>query len=268
MYSLAISNMLFRGDGKSRIFNVDTFSNKADEIIEKLKLEGIKPSIGFINPPYGGKDNSSNPTKKEIQFLEKLLDNVSRYAVIIAPLATYFKDDIERNRILSKHTLKYVINMPGELFQPNASTHTAIGVFETNLPHNEKNVVFYNLTDDGLVLSKHRGRTDVLNKWSSIKREMLEKLKAPQKFQDNIALVYTQIRENDEWIIQAHSKTDYSKLSQKDFINSVKQYVIFSTKMKLNLLDKDIDEITLLEILNENLISATDTLEESANGNK
>lgn len=270
MYSLAISNMLFRGDGKSRIFNVDTFSNKADEIIEKLKLEGIKPSIGFINPPYGGKDNSSNPTKKEIQFLEKLLDNVSRYAVIIAPLATYFKDDIERNRILSKHTLKYVINMPGELFQPNASTHTAIGVFETNLPHNEKNVVFYNLTDDGLVLSKHRGRTDVLNKWSSIKREMLEKLKSPQKFQDNITLVYTKIRDNDEWIIQAHSKTDYSKLSQKDFINSVKQYVIFSTKMKLNLLDKDIDidEITLLEILNENLISATDTLEESANGNK
>ena len=137
-----------------------------------------------------------------------------------------------------------------------------------HLPHNEKDVVFYNLTDDGLVLSKHRGRTDVLNKWSFIKKGMLEKLKAPQKHQDNINLVYTKIRENDEWIIQAHSKTDYSKLSQKDFINSVKQYVIFSTKMKLNLLDKDIDEITLLEILNENLISATDTLDESGNGSK
>lgn len=265
MYSLAISNMLFRGDGKSRIFNVDAFSSKADEILSKLNQEGINPSIGFINPPYGGKDNNSNPTKKEIQFLEKLLDSVSRYGVIIAPLSTYFKDNVERNRILSKHTLKYVINMPGELFQPNASTHTAIAVFETNLPHNGKEVIFFNLSDDGLVLSKHRGRTDVLNKWSSIKKSLFEKLKNPIKYQDDINLVYTKIGEDDEWIIQAHSKTDYSNLSKKDFVNSVKQYVIFSTKMKLNLLDKDIDELTMLEILNDNLISAKEILEENDN---
>ncbi len=253
MYSLAISNMLFRGDGKSRIFNVDTFSEKADEVLTKLKLEGIKPSIGFINPPYGGKDNSSNPTKKEIQFLEKLLDSVSRYGVIIAPLSTYFKDDIERNRILSKHTLKYVINMPGELFQPNAATHTAVAVFETNLPHNNKEVIFYNLTDDGFVLSKNRGRTDVLNKWNPTKKQLLEKLKNPEKYEDNISLVKTKITTNDEWIIQAHSKTDYSHLSEKSFIKSIKQYIIFSTKLKLDLLNKDIDEITLLEILNDSI---------------
>ncbi|MBI2458956.1 MAG: N-6 DNA methylase [Parcubacteria group bacterium] len=126
MYSLAISNMLFRGDGKSQIFNEDFFSNETNNILNKLPN---KPTIGFVNPPYGGKDNKKNPTKKEIQFLEKMLDNSSRYGVIIAPLSTYFKDDIDRNRILSKHTLKYVINMPIELFQPNASTHTAIAVF-------------------------------------------------------------------------------------------------------------------------------------------
>jgi type I restriction enzyme M protein len=265
MYSLAISNMLFRGDGKSRIYNVDAFSAKADEILVTLKGEGIQPSIGFINPPYGGKDNETNPTKKEIQFLEKLLDNVSRYVVIIAPLSTYFKHEVERKRILSKHTLKYVINMPGELFQPNASTHTAIGVFETNTPHNNKEVVLYNLVDDGLVLSKHRGRTDVLNKWNFVKKDLLEKLKYPVKYQDNIHLVYTPIGESDEWIIQAHAKTDYSTLTDKDFVNSIKQYVIFSTKLKLNLLDKEIDEITLLEILNDNLVTAVDTLNENSN---
>jgi hypothetical protein len=251
MYSLAISNMLFRGDGKSRIYNVDTFSDKADGIIKKLSTEGIKPSIGFINPPYGGKDNSSNPTKKEIQFLESLLDNVSRYGIIIAPLSTYFKDDVDRNRILSKHSLKYVINMPGELFQPNASTHAAIAVFETNLPHNNKEVVFYNLTDDGFILSKNRGRTDVLNKWNPIKKQLLEKLKNPDKHKNGISLVKTEISDNDEWIVQAHSKTDYSHLSEKSFIRSIKQHVIFSTKLKLGLLDKDIDEITLIEILND-----------------
>jgi len=40
--------------------------------------------------------------------------------------------------------------MPSELFQPNASTHTAIAVFETNKPHMDiDKVVFYDLKDDG-----------------------------------------------------------------------------------------------------------------------
>lgn len=63
MYSLAISNMLFRGDGKSKIHNIDFFS---DEAISILKSE--KPTIGFINPPYGGLDNKKNPTKKKFSF--------------------------------------------------------------------------------------------------------------------------------------------------------------------------------------------------------
>ncbi|HEX2786285.1 MAG TPA: N-6 DNA methylase [Ignavibacteria bacterium] len=260
MYSLAISNMLFRGDGKSRIFNIDAFSDKAKQILSKLKM---KPSVGFINPPYGGRDNKVNPTKKEIQFLEKLLDTVSRYGIIIAPLSTYLKDEIDRNRILSKHTLKYVINMPSELFQPNASTHTAIAVFETNTPHNNKEVIFYNLIDDGLVLSKNRGRTDVLKKWITIKKDLLEKLINPKKYQNNIDLVKTKITVNDEWIIQAHSKADYSNLSDKSFIKTIKENIIFTTKFKLNLLEKDIDEITLWEILKDSNIS-----EKSSNKNK
>ncbi|MDD4877430.1 MAG: N-6 DNA methylase [Candidatus Nanoarchaeia archaeon] len=256
MYTLAISNMLFRGDGKSNIYHLDSFSKEADKILLNLKKRGIIPTIGFINPPYGGRDNKENPTKKEIQFLERLLDNVSRYGIIIAPLSTYFKEEIIRSRILSKHTLKYVINMPKELFQPNASTHTAIAVFKTNLPHNNKEVIFYNLQDDGLVLSKNRGRTDALNKWAKIKKELLTKLNNPKKYADGINLVITKISNGDEWILQAHAKTDYTKINERAFINSIKQYIIFSTKRKLGLLDRDIDEITLLEILNENKINA------------
>lgn len=257
MYSLAISNMLFRGDGKSQIFNEDFFSDKTDNILKNYQN---KPTIGFVNPPYGGKDNKSNPTKKEIQFLEKMLDNASRYGVIIAPLSTYFKDEVDRDRILAKHTLKYVINMPSELFQPNTSTHTAIAVFETNKPHNNSKVIFYDLEDDGFVLSKNKGRTDVLNKWNGIKKDLLKKLNHPKENEDFINLVYKEITGNDEWIIQAHSKINYDNLSEKTFEKGIKEYIIFSTKLKLNLIDKDIDEITLLEILNENNISATEIL--------
>ena len=76
MYILAISNMLFRGDGKSKIYKIDFFSEQALEILNETK-----PTIGFINPPYAGKDNDKNPTKKEIQFLERMLDNVSKYGI-------------------------------------------------------------------------------------------------------------------------------------------------------------------------------------------
>jgi type I restriction-modification system DNA methylase subunit len=255
MYSLAISNMLFRGDGKSRIFNADFFSTEADELLKKLETEGIKPTIGFINPPYSGKDNKTDPTKKEIQFLEKTLDSVSRYGVIIAPLSTFFKDEIERNRILTKHSLKYVINMPSELFQPNAATHTAIAVFETHQPHNNNEVVFYDLTDDGFVLSKNKGRTDVLNRWNNIKKDLLQKIKNPNENQDFTTLVNTKIKENDEWIIQAHSKSDYSKITAKNFTDTIKRFIIFTIKFKLNLLDANIDELTFMEILNDNKIS-------------
>jgi type I restriction enzyme M protein len=252
MYSLAISNMLFRGDGKSRIFHIDTFSDNAKIVLKNLSDEGIKPSIGFINPPYGGKDNATDPTKKEIQFLESLLDNVTRYGIIIAPLSTYFKDEVIRNRILSKHTLKYVINMPTELFQPNAFTHTAIAVFETNSPHNNKEVVLYNLENDGFVLSKNRGRTDVYNKWNDIKKNLISKLNNPTEHLDNLSIIKKTILPNDEWIIQAHSKKDNTFLNEKLFVKSVKNYFIFTVKKNLNLLKEKIDDITFLEILIDN----------------
>ncbi|MEE0936074.1 MAG: N-6 DNA methylase [Methanobrevibacter sp.] len=247
MFILAMSNMLFRGDGKSNIFNIDFFSDEAIDILKK-----VKPTIGFINPPYAGKDNEKNPTKKEIQFLERMLDNVSKYGIIIAPMSTYFQNNDIRNRILDKHTLKYVIHMPNELFSPNASTHTAIAVFETHNPHQNKEVIFYDLKDDGFVLSKNKGRTDKYNKWESIREDLLKKLKNPDEYSDK-NLLKTRINKGDEWVIYDYIETDYDNLSESDFIHSIKDNIIFNLKKDLNLLEEDIDEITLLEILNQNI---------------
>lgn len=247
MFILAMSNMLFRGDGKSMIHNIDFFSEDAD-----TTLKEVKPTIGFINPPYAGKDNKDNPTKKEIQFLEKMLDNVSKYGIIIAPMSTYFQNNKIRNRILDKHTLKYVIHMPNELFSPNASTHTAIAVFETHNPHQNKEVIFYDLKDDGFVLSKNKGRTDKYNKWELIQEDLLKKLKYPDEYPDK-NLLKTRIDKGDEWVIYDYIETDYDNLSESDFIHSIKDNIIFNLKKDLNLLEEDIDEITLLEILNQHI---------------
>ena len=243
MYICAISNMLFRGDGKSSIFNYDSINNpKAQE-----ELDRFKATIGFINPPYSGKESKDDPTPKEITFLVKLLDNCSRYGVIIAPLSTYFKEDNIREAILKKHTLRYVINMPGDLFQPNASTHTAIAVFETNRSFNYQTdeVTFYDLQDDGFVLAKNQGRTDIYSRWTEKETQLLTALK-PTSSPDDIFLVRTKIKPKDEWTIYAHSKTDYSTLCEEDFIKSVSDYMIFQAKKDLDILDKDLTETELL----------------------
>lgn len=252
MYTLAISNMLFRGDGKSHIYHEDCFSVNAKQILESLKKEGINPTIGFINPPYGGKDNTDNPTKKEIQFIEYILDNVSRYGVVIAPLSAYFNDDDIRNRILQKHTLKYVINMPKELFMPNAATNTAIAVFETKIPHNGKDVLFCELKDDGLVLSKNRGRTDLLNKWETKKKYLLDTINGKNPT-DGRFIVRESIQPDDEWLLQAHSSINYDKINETTFINSIKNHLVFTLKDKLNILNTEINEIDIYELIGKNI---------------
>ena len=250
MYICAVSNMLFRGDGKASIYNYDSIRDKrADKILKEFNA-----TVGFINPPYSGKETSVDPTPKEITFLVKLLDHCSRYAVIIAPLSTFFKEERVRENILKKHTLKYVINMPGDLFQPNASTHTAIAVFETHrsFDHKKDKIVFYDLKDDGFVLSKHQGRTDVYSRWNRIEKELLGALK-PSSILDEINSVRTKIKPNDEWTIYAHSKTDYSTLCEDEFIKSISDYMIFEALANMGLIAKNIEgnfsQIQLFEVV-------------------
>ena len=254
MYSLSISNMLFRGDGKSNIHNVDFFDEAADSILNKLDS---KPTIGFINPPYGGQDNKKKPTKKEIQFLERMLDRVSRYGVIIAPLSCFIQNKEIRNRIISKHTLKYVINMPIELFQPNAASATAIAVFETHKPHDNQEVIFYDLSDDGLIMHKTMGRSDRQNRWPQIKRDLLDAISANLNVSSNTRknLLSKKIGENEEWLYQAHCETDYCSLSKDHFEDTVKEYSIFIAKHRRDLLEDSLSELNLLDLFRSEQIT-------------
>lgn len=277
MYILAMSNMLFRGDGKSNIYHVDYFSDEVYHVISKeeeqilkgsdrdkkikiqnsidntilgklSKNDGIRPTIGFINPPYSGsyddyeklqsdismaasdvkkQSGKKKPWMKEISFLERLLSQCSRYCIMIAPLSAYYKDQKIRNRILEKHTLKYVISMPNDLFQPNASTHTAIAVFECNKPQEETETVFYDLRDDGFVLHKTHGRINT-GVWPKLESDMLNAISNnPKKNANDYTLIVHTPGKEDEWTINQYSKTDYDQLTEKDFENQLKKYALF-----------------------------------------
>lgn len=249
MYISSISNMLFRNDGKSAIYNMDSINGSG---VQSL-LDKHKPTIGFINPPYSGKENASDPTPKEITFLEKMLNNVSRYGVIISPISTFFKDTERRQRILSLHTLKYVINMPSDLFSPNAATHTSIAVFETNTPHSYENdeVAFYDLKDDGFVLIKNKGRTDVYGKWQEIEKDIIEAVVKNNKTPDNITYLRKKIRKADEWTVQQHLEVDYANLTNEKFIDTIADFVIFEARRSLGLLTEKISDFGLYKSLNE-----------------
>ena len=281
MYILAISNMLFRGDGKSNILNCDFFSDEFEKKFdERCKELQVKPTIGFINPPYSGsftdynelqkfkgdknsKTKSKKPWMKEISFLEKMCRICSRYVVMIAPPQAFMSESEIRDNLLKENTLKAVINMPGDLFQPNASTGSSIIVIETNKAHDfSKTVELYNLKSDGFELAKKKGRRDVYNKWNGIKKKLLNDLDAPYynnpKNVNEVTHCNVQISQGDEWIIQAFSKVEFNKLSTHDFEKNVKEYVVFNTKKECNLLDKDLNEIELLEVLQENIVDAKD----------
>lgn len=249
MYILAISNMLFRGDGKSQIFHGsaigDSFETK--EIIKKIKE--LSPTIGFINPPYSGRESKTNPTFKEITFLEKILSLCSRYVIIIAPYSMYFSENERRAKILKQHKLKAVINMPKELFQPNAATYTSIAIFETNIPHNfDEEVAFYDLKDDGFVMTP-KGRVDFNNNWAEKEKKLLDFIKNPNNKGNLVNSIKTKIKENEEWNIYAHTKTDYSNLKISNFEKVIKNYILFQIKKDFDILHLNLDEYELLEQL-------------------
>ena len=143
MYSLAFSNMILHGDGKSNLYQGDCFNKKFDNIIKPLK-----PTLGIINPPYND---------KAAPFFMKRLLELLEYggkAIIIAPSNCLVQDTETTEKILSKHTLKAVIKLNGKIFTSQSiGVQTSLYVFEAHKSHNNQDVYFYDFSDDGYYYS-------------------------------------------------------------------------------------------------------------------
>lgn len=223
IYTLAIANMIVRGDGKSNIIYGDCFDRN---IIKKLKDRHI--NIGLINPPYSQKDHV------ELEFVENLLDILTTGGVGVAvvpmscAIGTKFKE--VRERLFKKHTLKAVFSMPDDIFYSNnASTNVCVMVWEAHKPHNEKNNTFFGFyKDDGFVKAKKLGRIDKFSKWQSIKKEWI-RLYKEKEIKKGMSAKHP-VAWQDEWLCEAYMETDYSNLSQADFQRTVNNYFAFLIK--------------------------------------
>ena len=223
IYTLAIANMIVRGDGKSNIVFGDCFNPKIIKDLESKQL-----TVGLINPPYSQKDHT------ELEFVQNMLDLLvpGGTGVVVVPMScaigTKFKT--EREKLFKNHTLKAVFSMPDDIFYSNnASTNVCVMVWIAHKPHDSTKQTFFGYyKDDGFVKAKKLGRIDKFNRWESIKQEWLD-LYENLDVKDGLT-AKRPVKWDDEWLCEAYMETDYSNLKQSDFEQTVKNYLAYLTK--------------------------------------
>ena len=225
LFTLAITNMIVRQDGKSNIIQIDCFDANAKKELLK-NYPDTQLNLGLINPPYSQKDHC------ELEFVEKLLSFLvpNGLAVAVVPMScaigTKFKE--ERRRLFNKHTLKAVFSMPDDIFYPTG-TNVCVMVWQAHKPHDSKQKTFFGFCkNDGFVKRKKLGRVDAKRLWEEIKKEWLE-LYRDKKVVDGKSALQA-VTYTDEWLPEAYMKTDYSTLTQDDFEKTVREYFAYLVK--------------------------------------
>ena len=227
MFTIATTNMILRGDGKSNLHNLDFLKQNPSQ----LQLKGC--TVGMMNPPYsqGSKDN---PNLYEISFTEHLLDSLTegaRAIVIIPQSSVTGKSKEERNiknNILKHHTLEGVITLNKNTFY-RVGTNPCIVVFTAGIPHDKNHLCkFINFEDDGYVVSKHIGLEETAS--AKDKRQHLldvwfGRIESETKF-----CVETTIDADDEWLHAFYYFNDEIP-SEKDFENTMADYLTFEFNM-------------------------------------
>ncbi|MEX6666850.1 class I SAM-dependent DNA methyltransferase [Pseudomonas sp. W2-17] len=219
MFALAASNMILRGDGKANLFQGSCF----DEAIARA-VRDKQPDVGLLNPPFSQGDVDLH----ELRFIQQMLSSLSPggTGVAIVPMSCAISPHPIREQLLAEHTLEAVMSMPTELFYP-VGVVSCIMVFTAHMPHARcgKKTWFGYWKDDGFVKTKHRGRVDLYGTWPEIRDHWIESFKNREVHAGTS--VTQHVTANDEWCAEAYMTTDYSQLTQEDFEQELKKYVVF-----------------------------------------
>ncbi len=227
IYALAVSNMIVHGDGKTNVFPGDCFA-----MVDDIK-QNFKPTIGLLNPPYKPPEQTEEEVKEELEFvlnnLEMLEPNGTCVAIVpmscaLAQTGRVFE---LKEKLLQKHTLEAVMSMPDQLFHDSdAGVVTCVMVFTAHVPHvKSKKTWFGYWKNDNFVKVKNRGRIDKFNKWADTKNEWVDTFEN-KEVKKGYSLMQA-VAAGDEWCVEAYMETDYSELSQADFVKVVKDYVTY-----------------------------------------
>ncbi|MBF2575729.1 N-6 DNA methylase [Listeria welshimeri] len=233
LFTVATTNMILRGDGKSNLQLADMFNKSGEE----MRKKGINKIL--FNPPYSQAKTKELSHLSELSFIHHALGMLvygGKLAVII-PQSTMVgktkKDKALKQEILEKHTLEYVITLNKNTFY-GVGVNPCIAVFTAQIPHPErKQVSFFNFEEDGYVLKKHLGLTPDGTLPEEKRRYLLDNIKGYIYDIKNEFVVKSSITAEDEW---QHSYFYFNSEipKEEEFEKVVADYLLFELDMRLH----------------------------------
>lgn len=262
-FGLSTTNMLIHGDGNSNIKHDNLFYSEAF-------IREADPDIILMNPPYNAKpisipasyksgwksDAKEDPTKGMV-FLKYISDVIGKMnderlaagkpvkevkVAILLPVAaaigtSSFISEM-KSELLERNTLDAVFTLPNEIFYPGASASACCMVFTLGKPHvnadDTVNKTFFGYyKDDGHKKKKNLGRVEQFDSdnnsiWKRIEEDWLDYYRN-KTVKDGISAMQA-VTGDDEWLCEAYMKTDYSKLTEADFQQTINNYLAYLMK--------------------------------------
>lgn len=228
MFTIAVTNMILRGDGKSNIESADFLIFNSGE----LQLKGA--TVGMINPPYSLAKKKKNSALYEICFIERMLDSLTpnARAIAIVPQSSVTgktkEEQAVKENILKHHALEGVITLNPDTFY-GVGVNPCIIVFTTGVPHpKNKECKFIDFKEDGFKVAAHVGLVETES--AKDKRQHLldvwfDRIEAPTKF-----CVKSTIDTTDEWLHAFYYFNDEIP-TEEDFDKTIADYLTFEFSM-------------------------------------
>lgn len=230
LFTIATTNMILRGDGKSNLKRDDIFHVEKDLYTNKI-------TKALINPPYSQAKTKNLSHLSEISFINETLSLMKTGAKLaaIVPQSTMIgktkNDKNYKREILENHSLDTVITLNKDTFY-GVGVNPCIAVFTAGIPQDDKKRVnFVNFSDDGYVVRKHVGL--VGDGTEKSKKEYLLNVLNDYEDADTNFLVKAPITWEDEWL---HSFFYYNEEipTDEDFEKTIADYLSFEFDMKLH----------------------------------
>jgi len=227
MFTIATTNMILRGDGKSNLINDDFLKQDPN----KLQLK--QSTVGMMNPPYS-QGSKQNPNLYEMAFTEHLLNSltVGARCIVIVPQSSMTgktkEEQAIKENIYKHHTLEGVITLSKDTFY-GVGTMPCIAVFTAGEPHPaDKKCKFINFEDDGFKVAPHIGLVETesaKDKKQHLLDVWFDRIDSETKF-----CVETTVESTDEWLHSFYYFNDELP-TEADFDKTIGDYLSFEFSM-------------------------------------
>lgn len=228
MFTIATTNMILRGDGKSNLEQEDFLKQNPAQ----LQLKSC--TVGMMNPPYSQAKGKDTAHLSEINFTEHLLNSITKggKVIVIIPQSSMTgktkEEQAIKENILKHHALEGVITLNKNTFY-GIGTNPCIAVFTAGVPHyKDKEVKFINFEKDGFEVQKHRGLVETIeakDKKQHLLDVWFDRIEAETKF-----CVKTTIEAEDEWLHSFYYFNDEIP-TEADFEKTIGDYLTFEFSM-------------------------------------